>query len=279
MRFALRALLFALVASPTSWAAAELQNFYIGRDGREVLTSGAYAGLPNPNHGRLTFLYAHTYPDTPGNNHYHGIGAYSYTGDVGSPTVNSTNANNRIPETHTGQAPLTLVPGSGPWAGKLVSQETAEHYSDLQIRSVWDLSSAGAGSPEEILFNSSGGRWSSSLEGAEVWLELISKSPGLHIGAGAAAEILSNPGDQHLLGPGNSLDFLPVFWTEADAAPGAYSAQFRLHDLGAAGGRTPFDSSGNFHFDFAVVPEPTALWLAAVGAVGLATGRRRYARG
>jgi hypothetical protein len=271
-------LIVSFLTAIASLASAETLNYYVGLDSLETLASGTYAGLSNPNVGRLTFLVYPGDHDQPKDAHYHGIGAYSYTGDVGSPTINSTNANNRLPETHTGQAPLTLLPGAGDWSGKLVSLGNLEHYGDLETRSTQDLSGYAAGTLEAFLFNSSGGRWSSSLEGAEVWLELVSKSPGLHVGAGAAAEILANPGDQHLLGPGNALDFLPVFWTAADAAPGTYSAQFRLHDLGAAGGRTPFGSSGTFNFDFAVVPEPGALWVAAIGLVGLAVGRRRLAR-
>lgn len=200
MKLALRATLLCLLMLPATWASAEFKNFYIGLDSAEKLSFGTYTGLDNPNKGRLTFLYAHTFPETPADNHYHGIGAYSYTGDVASPTVIPTNANNRIPETYTAQPPLTLSAGSGAWAGKLVSQESAEHYSDLHVGSVWELSTAAAGTPEAILFNSSAGGYSSSLDGSEIWLELVSKSSGLHVGAGAVTDILSNPGDTHALG-------------------------------------------------------------------------------
>lgn len=159
-----------------------------------------------------------------------------------------------------------------------MSEASAEHYSDLQVGSVWELSTAAAGTPEEIMFNSSSGRWNSSLEGAEIWLELVSKSPGLHIGAGALTDVLSNPGDTHALGAGNTLDFLPVFWTDAARAPGTYSVEFRLNDLGQAGGRTPLAPSGTFNFDFAVVPEPGTLALSALEALGVLFVRVRKDR-
>lgn len=274
MKTMLRIAALALSLLPASRALAEFKNFYVGVDQLDKLASGTYAGLENPNQGRLTFLYAHTYPETPGDNHYHGIGAHSYTGDPGSAVETTTNANNRIPETYTAQPPLALLPGAGTWSGKLVSQANSEHYSDLQLGSIWELSAASAGTPEAILFNSSSGRWNSSLAGAEVWLEFVSLSSGLHIGAGAIADILLNPGDKHLLGEGNSLSFLPTFWTAGDAAPGTYSAEFRLRDLGQASGRTPFAPSGTFNFDFAVVPEPGTMVLAALGALGVLFARR-----
>ncbi len=53
-------------------------GFYVGVDGLASVTSGTFAGLANPNAGRLTFLFDH-------GNHFHGIGAYSYTGTVTAP--------------------------------------------------------------------------------------------------------------------------------------------------------------------------------------------------
>jgi hypothetical protein len=278
MRIVVRLCLLALCLLPAASASAQFKNFYVGVDSLDTLASGTYAGLTNPNDGRLTLLYAHAYPDNPSDNHYHGIGAYSYTGDAASAVVTPTNANNRIPEIYTAQLPLTLQAGNGAWSGKLVSQASAEHYSDLRVGSAWELSTAAAGTPEEIMFNSSNGRWNDSLAGAEVWLELVSLSAGLHLGLDGQADILAAVGDKHLLGPGNSLEFAPIFWTAADAAPGTYSATFRMHDLGATGGHTPLGSSGTFNFDFAVVPEPSTLALALTALTGLLFVGRRLPR-
>jgi hypothetical protein len=41
--------------------------YIIGVDSLTTFTSGTYAGLPNPNYGRLTLLYAHY---TPGTEHF-----------------------------------------------------------------------------------------------------------------------------------------------------------------------------------------------------------------
>lgn len=260
-------------------ARAQMVNYCVGIDGRLTLPSGTYAGLPNPNAGRLTFLYAHSYAYVPGhqpagqsafnNNHYHAISAYSYTGPAGSPTVLNTNANSRIPETSTGQPPLTLVPGTGLYADKLVSAKTAEHYSDQRIHSVWkfnDPAKSGAGSPEYIMFHSSGGTRTNSLAGSLVELELVSKSADLHVGSADQLDILVNPGDRHPLGDGNAVEFLPVFWVDATAAAGHYTVALKLVDTDTAEGRTPFPESGIFHLDFQVATEPT---LAIERAVNL----------
>jgi hypothetical protein len=69
--------------------------YIIGVDSLGTLTRGTYAGLPNPNHRRLTFLYTHY---TPGTEHFHSIGAWSYTGSRDTPIVRDTSGNNRIPE-------------------------------------------------------------------------------------------------------------------------------------------------------------------------------------
>ena len=86
--------------------------YIIGVDSLTTLTSGTYAGLPNPNYGRLTFLYAHY---TPGTEHFHSIGAWSYSGSRDNPVVRNTSNNNRIPELaqrdrQTGQRYLYLRP-------------------------------------------------------------------------------------------------------------------------------------------------------------------------
>ena len=62
-------------------------HYFVAVDSLETLTSGTYVGLPNPNYGRLTFLFAHPSVEDPSSSHFHAIGAYSYTGPVEAPTV------------------------------------------------------------------------------------------------------------------------------------------------------------------------------------------------
>ena len=137
-------------------SAAATVSYYVGLDNLGTLTSGDYAGLVNPNLGRLTMLYNH-------GDHFHGIGAYSYTGPSGSPTVLPTNTNNRIPETSSGDDPLPLSPGTGLYAGALVNYPGPSEYSDIVFNSVNQLAGFGPADPETILFLSSGGRWNLSL--------------------------------------------------------------------------------------------------------------------
>lgn len=244
---------------------AEMVNLYVGIDSRETLTFGAYSGLPNPNVGRLTLLYAHIYPYGEfGNNHYHGIGAYSYTGDVGSPTGTDTSSGNAIPEVYTGLPGNTLVPDSDPlWEGKLISKKTKDHYSDMRWRSVHNLASFGEGSSEFILYNSSGGTRTEPMTGATLALELVSISQGLAVADDQGNPILVNVGDRQIIGDGDDADFeyLPVFWTDESAAPGEYQAELRLVDVNDADGRTPIPSSGRFFLKFRV-PEAPVLEVA-----------------
>ena len=205
-------------------------EFYIAVDNLEVLTSGDYAGLPNPNYGRLTFLFAHPNDADPSTNHFHAIGAYSYTGPVDNPMVISTNSNNRIPEIFTGALPLRLLPGTGIYAGKLISQDTGEEYSHLNITSVQALSGFPSDSPEGFLFHSSSDRWSAPLTGAVVALQLVSITPTFHVADDAGNRVFASPA-QHQLGEGNSLTFFPTFWTEAGTPDGTYSVTFKLVDV------------------------------------------------
>jgi hypothetical protein len=110
--------------------------YIIGVDSLTTLTSGTYAGLPNPNYGRLTFLYAHY---TPGTEHFHSIGAWSYIGSRDNPVVRNTSNNNRIPELGqrnrpNGQRYLNLRPGNGAFAGKWISGQDGGPYSNLTMR-------------------------------------------------------------------------------------------------------------------------------------------------
>ena len=232
----------------------EQREFYVTVDGRNPLTFGTYTGLENPNLGKLTLLLAHWNEETPEINHFHSIGTASYEGPIENPTVVSTNSNNRIPETYTGQAPLSLQPGTGDLSGKLISSQTDATYSDMTFLSIHDMQPAAADTPVGIMYASSGGGYAStSMDGMNLAIELISMTPGLYLGL----EQLSDPGQQLAIGGEDDLPFSPVFWTDDAADPGTYSAEFRLVDLSGA-----YPESGAIHFDFAVVPEPSGFGIA-----------------
>jgi hypothetical protein len=257
--------------------AAEGIGFYVGIDSLATIASGTYAGLANPNYGRLTVLFDH-------GNHFHGIGAYSYTGSAAAPAVNGTNANNRIPELSSRISPLpgtlALTEGEGDFAGKQVSgvlDDSVPHhdYSYLGFASIQSLSGHDAGSAESVLLNSSNGRWNALLDDTQVALKLEYITPGLNVAANGDFNVFAG-GNLYALGAGNSLSFNPVFWTDAGAAAGTYSVQFSLVNLGT---NLAIRDSGTFHYDFAVaapVPEPEgwAMLLGGLFMVGLVAMRR-----
>jgi MYXO-CTERM domain-containing protein len=260
-------------------------QYYIGVDSRPTVTyrqlpTDAAVTLDNPNRNRLTLLVAHWDEASPASNHYHSIGTYSYTGPTAAPSVRDTSGNNRIPEVSTALPPLSLLPGSGLFAGKLISGlDTGHEYEGLLLQptKVLDVAGAPDNDPRKIMFHSSGDRWSSSLGNAQIALELVSITPGLHIADMVANPILQNVGDIFNLGVGDDWSFTPTFWTDAAAAPGTYSAEFRLHDGRATG--DAFGSSGRFHFDFRVnavaIPEPSTITLLAPAVLGALALRRR----
>lgn len=253
-------------SEPTHIHDHDYEHFYIGVDGFDVLQSGDYAGLENPNSDRLTFLYSHVEED-PTTNHFHGIGSYSYSGAVDNPTINSTNTNNRIPETYTGLPPLTLQLGTGIYTDKLVSTSTGEEYSNLTIEAVSSLQS-NEDSGAQYLFNSSDGRWSNSLENAMPSLELVSITDGLNIADEQGLNILTEIGDTYGLGSGDDISFTPTFWTDTSASAGTYSATFRLLNLGNTN-ESSFRDSGTFNLDFQVTPVPEPSAFLGVGAFAL----------
>ncbi|MBP6198079.1 MAG: VPLPA-CTERM sorting domain-containing protein [Nitrospira sp.] len=249
---------------------ASMLEYYVGVDGLQTIASGTYAGLNNPNHGRLTFLFAHPNETTPSTSHYHSIGAWSYSGPPGNPVVNTTNTNNRIPEILSGQAPLPLVPGQGAQAGRWVNQAVPGlEYSNLRMASTQSLSQAAPGTTEHYLFNSSGGRWTGSLNAVSLALELVSLTPGLQVADQTGAPIFSAIGQTYKLGEGNPFSFTPSFYTN-DNTRSRYSAAFRFVDLNGT-----LRDSGTFHMDFAPVPLPAAAWLMASALTGLAVLKRR----
>lgn len=259
------ALTFALVSTGNS----AFVSYYVGVDGLVSIASGTYAGLSNPNHNRLTFLYAHVYPDTPTSNHYHSKGVYRYTGPNLGEGQTSTEINpaNYLPEGTA--SPLLMTVGiGGLYDGKFVSApESGNPFSFHTIQDTGKLSGFTSGSGEDILFNSSSNRWNGSLAGADVHLELVSLSDGLNVGSSSILNLFANPGDSYHLD--DSFSFNPVFWSDANAALGTYTAQFKLTDESGI-----FGDSGTFEYRFGVIPEPSSALLGALGAIALLRRRR-----
>jgi hypothetical protein len=226
--------------------------YIIGVDSLTTFTSGAYAGLSNPNYGRLTLLYAHY---TPGTGHFHPIGAWSYSGSRDNPIVRNTNSNNRIPELAqrdrpNGQRYLNLRPGSGAFAGKWISGQDGGEYSNLAMRPFDYL--FGFQSDERVnrLINSSRGRWRTILPtNAIVGLQLMEISDGLNLAHSDGTPINLAPGQVLTLGTGADWVLNPVFWVADGAREGVYSVGFRLLDLNTSQGYTPLRDSGVFYFD------------------------------
>lgn len=262
----------ALVAGMAQGAAAAAvggAGYMIARDKLATLVSGVYAGQANPNFGRLTLLYNH-------GDHFHPIGIYSLSGPAGAPTILETNGNNRLPEISSLQPPLALTPGTGAYAGKLVSTgNSAIEYGDLRMVAFDVLLDDAPGSPEAILANSSNGRYRSSLAGTRVGLQLVSTTSGLNLGDPSTPSLFS-VGSTIEIGVGANTDFTPVFWVDAASAPGTYSAALRFVDLGVNG--APLSLGGVFNLDFAVpapIPVPAAAWLMGSAIVPLLLRRRR----
>jgi hypothetical protein len=250
----------ALVILATAASHADMVPFYIGVDGRTTIPSGTYAGLADPNGGRLTFLYNH-------GNHYHAKAVYTYTGpNLGAATEVTVSPSNYVPE---GSAPpFAMEPGSGAFAGLYVSGPA----SDVEIGSVEALRGAAPGSDETILLDSSGGRWNGSIADAELVIELVGATSGLSILDASGLPVFAG-GTSLALGLADaSLRFAPIF---AAAAPGDYVAQFRVHDARADG----FDSSGVFEIRFnaaaAAVPEPGSLVMASIAGLAASAAALR----
>ncbi len=251
----------------SSLTTEEFHHFMVTIDGRETLSYGDYEGLANPNLNRLTMLYPHFAHDGEDvtSSHFHSIGSYSYTGSVDSPTVIDTSTNNQIPEYWTELPPINLVPGTGVFADSLVNEITAsseENYNNLKITPIQILENNLDDPAVDAVYNSSDGAWTSSLEDAEIALELISITDGLNIATQDGTNLFEGVGDTYVIGQGDDFSFTPVFYTDTDTNSGNYSAEFRLVDLQS----NPLPESGRFQINFQVptqaqvsTPEPSAI--------------------
>lgn len=262
----------AMIASNSADAAL---SYYIGVDDLQTIASGVYAGLPNPNYGRLTFLYAHTYTDTPTSNHYHSKGILTYTGaNLGAGTAVIRSASDFTPEGTN--PPIQLSAGSGLYGGKLVSNGyEASHFSFLEMGATDQLAGFAAGTGEAILFNSSSGRWDSTIAASHLHVEIVSLTPGLNLGSSTTLSLGGAGTELHLADAGDAggFSFTPVLWTDADAAPGNYEAVLRFFDEDGT-----YGDSGNIRIITQVIPEPSSALLLAGGLGGLALRRRRAGR-
>ncbi len=274
--------LITLAASPAVLY-GEIVEYYIGRDSLANIATGVYAGLANPNHNRLTFLYAHSYPDPALNlggttwtsNHYHSKGTYSYTGGVNlgvNTPFNDFNGtfgtSNILPE-----SPLVndifARPGSGAFTGLFrTGFDNGTDFNNLRIRSVNSLDGFAPGTGEHFMFNSSSGRWAGLLGSSDVFLNLVSISSGLTVRDASGTILMDGAGDSINLGAGDSFDFTPVF--AADSL-GTYQAVFNVSSPGSG-----FADGGRFVFEVTAVPEPASLALLAIPVSGYAI--RRYRR-
>jgi hypothetical protein len=266
-----------------------LPDFYVGVDGRQTITyrgpnDAAGVSLANPNFGRLTLLFAHTYADVPANNHYHGIGAYSYSGPAANPTVVDTSSGNRIPEVYqrnAGYPPLFLIKADPSRPGQYVSgYDRNNEYHDLLTASPQLLTGANLPAGAGVLFNSSAQRWTTALGAAQLEVEVVDITPGLNIlnalgGDAFYTSGVDSVGRRFGIGTGDNFQFKPLFAVDGAAPVGSnYSVTFRLHDARTSGG---FGSSGRFGFDLQTsnAPEPGVGVLTVAGALGFAVVRRR----
>jgi hypothetical protein len=268
-------------------------KYMVGIDGRSDMT-GTYTGLVNPNYGRLTMLYGHSYG--PGDsqpssvNHFHRIGAYAYTGpNLGAGTATFF-TNPTLPE--GGLNRLQLKPSGGFFVSGLDTSNTYEGLEITSLNRIEPTALAQPTSPEGYLYNSSllpntslnAGQpryaaLNSQLDGRTLALELVSRSSGLEIGTGAGISSLLSAGDRYTLGTTSALatnPFLPVFWSNVSqtSVDQPLSATFRLVDLSTS---SPLPSSGEFTYNFSVAaaPEPGTLALGLLALPALIGLKRK----
>ncbi len=258
-----------ILASGAGETQAAIAAHFIGVDGQATQPSGAYMGLANPNHQRLTFLYAHydlndpLYP-----HHYHSKGRYINTGpNLGVNTAVTVSTSNFLPEPP--QTHLMLgMQSSGAYVGRMsLSEDPNNHFSLLRTFDTGKLDPNVA--LENTLFNSSAGRWTGPLTGADVHMVLTFATAGLNFGTDSNPD--SNPfapaDGAHL---SDDIDFKWVPWVAGSTAPDSeFIARFKLVDETAT-----FGDSGEFEFRFMSVPEPSSALLAGLGALFLIRRKR-----
>ncbi|TWT97856.1 hypothetical protein Pla108_20090 [Botrimarina colliarenosi] len=280
-----------LAATPAAQAGPEpgITTYHVGYDNAEFVGYGTYTGLANPNFQRLTFLLSHTFSENALNNHFHSIGAYSYSGDPLNPSPGFS-GNNRVPEPYQADDGLALLPGSGPFAGKLVSglgpvalpeDVVEEEYGNLTIAPIDELfqydgrpdpDGEFAQHPGHYLLNASNGAYKQSVADVTVGMKLVAISPGLLIEDESGTQLFSGVNDVLTIGSGADWTFNPVFAVDATVASGSkYEATFVLQDLSL----TPrFGDSAEFTFSFIAVPEPGAALLGLVALASFGVWRR-----
>jgi hypothetical protein len=296
---------------------SSLAAYYIGVDGSIAPRNGT-DGNPypnNPNHNRLTMLYAHSYVGntfpTKIINHYHPLGGYRYNGPSTSPTTSFSNA--RTPEGT--RDPLSLQPGIGVFENKYVSNlgsPTSSAYQALEIRSIESLRS-GAGptgtapsvpfayfpsvhpdweaylntasgawlmlnsSPMTATFAEGNGQFSGSVTGVSLGMELLSITSGLNVFNTTGSQLFSSgPGAIENLGLLDAnFSFTPVFGTEIGPTETTAFYDARFRFVDLANG-SPFGNSGEFRYSFQVAAIPEPTSLALVGLAMAGCFMRRY---
>lgn len=263
--------------------------FHVAIDNDPLIGFGDYAGLTNPNYQRLTMVLSHTFVDNATINHFHRIGAYSYTGDPLDPDPGFS-GNNRVPEPYQMDDGLSLLAGSGVFDGKMISglgpasrpwDEIEQEYGDTTIKpidnlyqyeNIADPDGEYDYHPGHYLLNGlNGAGYRESVAGVTVGLKLVGLTPGLTIYDGAGGVLMDEVDDSVVLGPSADWSFDPVFAVDGSVAPGStYEATFILEDLGSTG----YGDSAEFTFSFVAVPEPTTAVLGLAAMVGLAVRRR-----
>lgn len=294
MRRVLSLAMLCAVLAPALDAAASpepgINIFHVGYDNSPLVNFGPYAGAVNPNYQRLTFMLSHTFVDNATVNHFHRIGAYSYTGDVLNPTP-AFSSNNRVPEPYQMDDGLSLLAGSGAFDGKLISglgpaarpwDEIEQEYGNTTIKPMDDLVALydNAADPDgeydfhpgHYLVNASGGAYKESVADVTVGLKLVGLTPGLTIHDGAGGLLMEAVDDMETLGTGADWSFEPVFAVDSSAPIGStYEATFILQDLST----TPlYGDSAEFSFSFIAVPEPTTALLGLISLAVVSLRRR-----
>lgn len=263
--------------------------YHVGYDNSPLVNFGTFTGLTNPNYQRLTFLLSHTFVDNATVNHFHRIGAYSYTGDFLNP-VEAFSSNNAVPEPYQLDDGLSLLAGSGAFAGKLISglgparfpgDEIEQEYGHTTIAPIDEMYQYdGAADPDgdydfhpgHYLLNASGGAYKESVANVEVGMKLVGITPGLSIHDPSGALLMDTVNDMVSMGPGADWSFEPVFAVDDSVALGStYEATFVLQDLGTTG----FGDSAEFTFSFIAVPEPASIALLATAGVAALVIRRQ----